>query len=357
MNYIIEFYKGLDTVNLIIFWGVIIVVLLLLIFSIILANKNRKLEKIIESNGINIDDNDYDELPIKKQKEPMIVEDKTNIKINNNFHTQEQSEKYLESEKNNTSNGSIKKEITEDIPIIEPMNDIQEEKFIAEEHVMEYNNNDILPKIEENNNQKEMIRNNNYQENIIMPGAYQKNVLREVYPSQTSPIGIIKKENKIEQEEKNAKELNDILKNNIPNSEIKERKELINDRNIDINNVDTNHVDKEKYKYHASPKVYQETYKRGNYLEELSKKLAENNNQNDINRTEYELKQEEEAIISYEELMQKKDSIKIVDEEDAIISIEELKKRKQEEEKLYNITEKENNSDFINELKNFRSDL
>ena len=58
MNYIIEFYKGLDTVNLIIFWGVIIVVLLLLIFSIILANKNRKLEKIIESNGINIDDND-----------------------------------------------------------------------------------------------------------------------------------------------------------------------------------------------------------------------------------------------------------------------------------------------------------
>ena len=55
--------------------------------------------------------------------------------------------------------------------------------------------------------------------------------------------------------------------------------------------------------------------------------------------------------------MQKKDSIKIVDEEDAIISIEELKKRKQEEEKLYNITEKENNSDFINELKNFRSNL
>ena len=356
MNFIIDFYKGLDTVNLIIFWGVIIVVLLLLIFSIILANKNRKLEKIIESNGINIDDNDYDEIPIKKQNEPLIVEEKTNNEINNNLNTQKQLEKYSESENNNTYN-SIKKEITEDIPIIEPMNDIQEEKFIAEEHVMEYNNNDILPKIEENNKQKEMIRHNNYQENIIMPGAYQKNVLREVYPSQTSPIGIIKKENKIEQEEKNAKELNDILKNNIPNPEIKERKELINDRNIDINNVDTNHVDKEKYKYHASPKVYQETYKRGNYLEELSKKLAENNNQNDINRTEYELKQEEEAIISYEELMQKKDSIKIVDEEDAIISIEELKKRKQEEEKLYNITEKENNNDFINELKNFRSDL
>lgn len=356
MNFIIDFYKELDTVNLIIFWGVIIVVLLLLIFSIILANKNRKLEKIIESNGINIEDNDYDELPIKKEKEPQIIEEKTNIEINNNFNTQEQTEKYSETENNNTHNSSIKKELTEDIPIIEPMNDIQEEKFIAEEHIMEYNNN-MISKPKDNSNQKEIIKHNNYQENISLPGAYQKNVLREVYPSQTSPIGIIKQENKIEKEERNARELNEILKNNTSNQEIRENKELNNNRNIDINNVSNNHVDKEKYKYHAAPKVYQETYKRGNYLEELSKKMAENNNQNDIDRTEYELKQEEEAIISYEELMQKKDSIKIVDEEDAIISIEELKKRKQAEEKLYNITEKENNSDFINELKNFRSDL
>ena len=64
--------------------------------------------------------------------------------------------------------------------------------------------------------------------------------------------------------------------------------------------------------------------------------------------------------------MQKKDQIKIVDEEDAVISIEELmnkqkaEKEKEEvkaEEKLYNLTDSENNDNFINELKNFRHDL
>ena len=79
--------------------------------------------------------------------------------------------------------------------------------------------------------------------------------------------------------------------------------------------------------------------------------------QSNIDRTSYELKQEEDAIISYQELMQKKDRIHIIDEEDAVISIEELKQRKLEEDKLYNLTEKEPNDDFINELKNFRSDL
>ena len=39
MDFIVEFYKELDTINLIIFWGVIIVVFLLLTFAIIIANK------------------------------------------------------------------------------------------------------------------------------------------------------------------------------------------------------------------------------------------------------------------------------------------------------------------------------
>ena len=55
--------------------------------------------------------------------------------------------------------------------------------------------------------------------------------------------------------------------------------------------------------------------------------------------------------------MKKKDTLKIEDEEDAIISIEELKRRKQEEERIYNITKEEEDNKFINELKDFRSDL
>ena len=48
MNFIIDFYRGLDTINLIIFWGIILVVILLLVFSITIANKNKKLKEILE---------------------------------------------------------------------------------------------------------------------------------------------------------------------------------------------------------------------------------------------------------------------------------------------------------------------
>ena len=55
--------------------------------------------------------------------------------------------------------------------------------------------------------------------------------------------------------------------------------------------------------------------------------------------------------------MEKKDTIQTVDEEDAVISIEELIQKKKEEDKLYNITENESTVDFISELKKFREDL
>ena len=77
-----------------------------------------------------------------------------------------------------------------------------------------------------------------------------------------------------------------------------------------------------------------EETKNTDYLNEVSKKLADATQSDGPDRTAYELKQEEEAIISYEELMQKKDQIKIGDEEDAVMSIEELmNKQKAEKEK------------------------
>ena len=94
---------------------------------------------------------------------------------------------------------------------------------------------------------------------------------------------------------------------------------------------------------------------KGNYLKELSEKSA--NLKEKIFRTEYEIKQEEDAIISYEELMQKKDNLTMIDEEEAVISINELLKKSENQEKLYNINNNEDNDIFIDELKNFRSDL
>ena len=142
------------------------------------------------------------------------------------------------------------------------------------------------------------------------------------------------------------------------NNEIKKNTKEIENRNIDPTVKELlNSVSEDEYttkKNSASEK----------YLEEVSRKLAEADIQDEIERTDYELEQEENAIISYKELMEKKDSIQTIDEEEAVISIEELMNRnnkkqdsKETDSKLYNLTDEEENDDFINELKQFRNDL
>ena len=162
---------------------------------------------------------------------------------------------------------------------------------------------------------KEIIKEESKNEETRIPNApYQRNILREKYFNQTSPIGIVKNEDNYQKNLNNARELHTAL------------------------NEEKN----------PPPQKY---------LEEVSQKLSEATDLNDIDRTAYELQQEEEAIISYQELLKKKDQIKIIDEEDAIISIDELMNRKKQEEKLYNITKEEANNTFIDELKHFRHDL
>ena len=90
------------------------------------------------------------------------------------------------------------------------------------------------------------------------------------------------------------------------------------------------------------------------YIQDVSEKLSKATIPDKIELTDYEKEQEENAIISYEELMKKKDEIVFIDEEDAVISYEELINRK---EKIYNITKENNDTNFINELKNLRKDL
>ena len=83
MKSLIDFYKNLDTFNLVMFWSVIIIILLLLIFAIIITNKNRKLKKLLINNARmnnHIRDNSQ---PIKETAEIPIIkndipEEKTN---------------------------------------------------------------------------------------------------------------------------------------------------------------------------------------------------------------------------------------------------------------------------------------
>ena len=330
MKFIVEFYKGLDAVNLLIFWGVIIVVLLLLIFAIIISNKNRKLERIIEKSGIDIDNFDDDPtLAIKKDNQ--VIEEKEETINNEKEHVEIVQESNNERVVEPTIDPPSKEPFIE-FPTIEPeptiaSEPIKEEKFIAEEHVMEYQN-DLT-----NTN-----KNDYTVEKTSIPNIpYQRNVLREISSNQTSPIGIAKNNSNYEREIRSAVELNRVLNEETKKENTIEQATLINQKKY----VDT----------------YNQNTRKGDYLEELSRKLSNANNQDGINRTQYEIKEEEDAIISYEELMRKKDSIKTIDEEDAVISINELMKKKQEAEKIYNITKEEGNDEFISELKHFRSDL
>lgn len=116
-------------------------------------------------------------------------------------------------------------------------------------------------------------------------GPYAKNVLREnAARYQTSPISIKKDDDKVPLEK-------------VTKEEVEE----------DNNNL--------------------------SYTYELSKKMEEEIKPQTIELTDYEKQQEEEAIISYKELL------------------------KASKDRLYNISEEESNVDFIQELKSFRSSL
>lgn len=395
MKYIIDFYQDLDTLNLIIFWGVITIIILLVIVIFILEKNKKNFKK----------NNSEEKVP--KESLP-IKEDISEIKESLIETTQPLNQ----------------------VPIDNPT-----ESFNAEEHVIEYQNHyQDISKVKEPPLSKNLNSNNQdafLNEKESLPNKpYQRNVLREMSLSQTSPIGIIKNNPSETKDNVLAKELHESLNieklddelddfkysfnenDTIPhinNSKIENNKllsspsaEITNDSlpkvnpyppHVEIvNSVPQSHEsistnaklnDRDNYSQTGSmPKQpsHQEEHpsllesisvnsnniveptdenspNKSTYLEEVSSKLANSQSLDYIDRTDYELKQEEEAIISYEELMQKKDQIKMIDEEEAIISIEELLQKQKKDEKLYQLTDEEENDKFIRELKDFRNDL
>lgn len=313
MESIINFYNSLDALNLIMFWGIIIVIILLIIFTILLFNKNKKMKKQIKTN--NSSEIEKMDIPIIEKSQEIINNIEPTIKNETNEPAEEPK------------------------PIKEETNQDEEEKhFIAEEHVANYHQNNYNHSSE---NQSSALNNNhstlyNYKkpENKIIttssPIAITNPYKNEPINKPTTKDLELKKESNYQEESQNKIET---LPSQNDNQELTKP---IPDKSI---------IEKE-----VSPSRNEQ------YLKEVSHKLANAKELEGINRTQYEIKQEEDAIISYEELMRKKDSIQIIDEEDAVISIEELTKRKQQE-KLYNITEEEENEKFIKELKNFRHDL
>lgn len=170
---------------------------------------------------------------------------------------------------------------TKEVPLEEPTSNKEEEK---------------IPVV------KEEVKENN---------LYKKNVLREISSKQpVSPIHIEKKEEYIARE-------------NLDNFDF-------NSVNYD-NGLGMTYEDPNISPLEEMEDAY-EVNDNMKFASEIVEKMEEETKPSNIELTDYEKKQEEEAIISYDELMKVKD-------------------------KIYNITDDEETDEFIDELKNFRLDL
>ena len=148
-------------------------------------------------------------------------------------------------------------------------------------------------------------------EEVKENNLYQKNVLREISSKQpVSPIHIEKKEEYIARE-------------NLDNFDF-------NSVNYD-NGLGMTYEDPNISPLEEMEDAY-EVNDNMKFASDIVERMEEEIKPSNIELTDYERKQEEEAIISYDELLKVKD-------------------------KIYNITDDEETDEFIDELKNFRIDL
>lgn len=205
--------------------------------------------------------------------------------------------KYLKEEQ------SIVEDSIEETPLV---SDIKEEIVLnkveteVKEELPKEEVKEEQPKIEMNEEKKEVSNTNN------TDNLYKKNVLREMNArSQTSPIHI-------DREEPKEKEDYTKLANNI------------NTTGIDLGEDSLSPLEMMEDTYEVNDNM--------KFASDIVERMQEEIKPSNIELTDYEKKQEEEAIISYDELLKVKD-------------------------KIYNITDDEETDEFIDELKSFRIDL
>lgn len=187
----------------------------------------------------------------------------------------------------------------EEIPVV--VENKQEENTVQEE---------VKREIQEDVKNDNIIKEDKVEVNKDELGPYKKNVLREMNARmQTSPIHIERNDNYVG-------------KNNF---------DVVDNDNLSIDITDT--ILREDTR---SPlEMMEDSYEINDnmkFASEIVERMEEEIKPSNIELTDYEKKQEEEAIISYDELSRVKD-------------------------KIYNITEDEETDEFIDELKSFRLDL
>ena len=158
--------------------------------------------------------------------------------------------------------------------------------------------NEIKPVVNETKVVKDNIQD--------VSGPYKKNVLREMNTrGQTSPISIV-------------------ADDNASSTTFSDYSDNLDTMGIDFREDNGTPLDDMEDVYAVNDNM--------RFASDVVSRMEKDVRPSNIELTEYEKKQEEEAIISYDELLKVKD-------------------------KIYNITEDEDNDEFIDELKNFRLDL
>lgn len=276
---LLKIFSEMDTLDIIIVVGIIFIVIFLICLSSSLMKKNKVLREELK-NKQNIDNIIMDE-DITNDKE---IENYEDINI-------------------------IKEDKPEEDNIVVP----NEKVDILNELNENLYEDDILSKPEEegiNEILKDLPDNDT---SITAP--YTRNVLKSLSQSgQTSPVNI-------------GKSAVDVPKVKVT-SYVKEEPK----HEVKIEQQKLDFEEKEIKK--ELPKLEENSSNMSNqeFIEEISKRLAEEVEPQTIELTDYEKRQEEEAIISYKELLKEKD-------------------------RLYKITDDEEIDTFIDELKEFRTNL
>ena len=276
---LLKIFSEMDTLDIIIVVGIIFIVIFLICLSSSLMKKNKVLREELK-NKQNIDNIIMDEDIINDKK----IENYEDINI-------------------------IKEDKPEEDNIVVP----NEKVDILNELNENLYEDDILSKPEEegiNEILKDLPDNDT---SITAP--YTRNVLKSLSQSgQTSPVNI-------------GKSAVDVPKVKVtsyvkeePKHEVKAEQQKLDFEEKDIKK------ELPKLKENSSNMSNQE------FIEEISKRLSEEVEPQTIELTDYEKRQEEEAIISYKELLKVKD-------------------------RLYKITDDEEIDTFIDELKEFRTNL
>ncbi len=317
IEYLLDFYKKLNTPGLILFWSIIFLFFFLIFSVIALLMKNNELNKALQktkkiSNASNDEVKKFEKVIIKddeKAEETMLVEveeEKKSTKRNNEILKEP-----LKIEKEDFV--KIKVETPTIVPSPQPI-----KKTVVEQPKID---NMVRPNISSEPNKyirenkfinEELIEEVPLEKNIVEPKddnfgntLYQKNLLKELgTKNQTSPIAIGKKVDIIN--------LNDIGEEKLRPVNI------INDTEEEYyNNINNGS---------------------STFLEEISKKIEEELEEPQaISLTDYEKDQEDEAIISYKDL------------------VNTVKKAETREERYKFDTD--NDSDFLQELKSFRNNM